>query len=93
MIEFGEVAVLVLGIAVVGYALMERAKFARLPLWGLLLGSLITLTLSWLCSVLEGVLWAESFQILEHLLTTLACALLAVWSWEVFSGDRGEESP
>ncbi len=89
MIRENEIVMLVLGIGVLILILANRLRLKRLPSSGILIAGFFILLLAWFLTVLEGLLWGEVLNYLEHMCYAASGVLVGFWSWKVFVRGRG----
>ena len=96
MIEYypNEIVMLLLGIGVLIFVLKNRVGLKRLPASGILMTAFSLLLVSWLATVLEGlmesILWNTFFNLLEHAGLAASSLLTAIWCWKAFADKREE---
>jgi hypothetical protein len=88
MIASNEVIGLILAIAVLVFYLWNRPRLRELPAFGILLAAFLSLLVGLVLTILEGVFWQETLNLLEHVGYALSALLLAVWCWFVFGKRR-----
>ena len=88
MIASNEVIGLVLAIAVLIFYLWNRSRLHELPAFGILLAAFLSLLAGLVLTILEGVLWQETLNLLEHVGYAVSALLLALWCWFVFGKRR-----
>jgi hypothetical protein len=81
MIQENELIGLILGVGVLIFILANRSRLAGLPAARILLASYYVLLAGWALTVLEGFLWGQALNLLEHFCYALSALLLAVWTW------------
>jgi len=88
MIASNEVIGLILAVAVLVFYLWNRPRLRELPAFGILLAAFLSLLVGLVLTILEGVFWQETLNLLEHVGYALSALLLAVWCWFVFGKRR-----
>ena len=92
MIHQNEIVMLTLGCCVAVFALMRLSQLRRVPSYRILMVSFGCLLCAWIATVVEGFLWGDLLNAVEHGLQMLAYVLLAFWVWSVFVRED-KESP
>jgi len=87
-----ELIMLIISLIVVIQVVANFQLLRRVPSHLLLLGSFALVAFSTFCTVVEGLVFPEVLNYLEHLSFMSAMILLAVWSGCVF-GSKKRESP
>jgi hypothetical protein len=87
-----EMIMLIISLIVLVKVVDNFQLLRRIPNHLLLLGSFALVTFSTFCTVVEGLVFPEVLNYLEHLSFMSATILLAVWSGCVF-GFKKRESP
>ena len=87
-----ELIMLIISLIVVIQVVANFQLLRRVPNHLLLLGSFALVAFSTFCTVVEGLVFPEVLNYLEHLSFMSAMILLAVWSGCVF-GSKKRESP
>ena len=86
MIQENEVVMLLLGVGVLIFILVNRVQLRRLPASGLHVTALCVLLAGWVLTVLEGFFWQEWLNFFEHRAYATSSVLLAAWCWSVVGG-------
>jgi hypothetical protein len=92
MIFTNEVVMLILGMGVFWFVILNRQKAKRIFAWRLLLGSFYFLMGGWFFTVIEGFIFLHFFNLLEHLSYLVSALFMAGWSRKVFIAKREEAS-
>jgi hypothetical protein len=92
MIHENEIVMLMLGVGVLVFLLSSRHKLRRLPSWSVLIASYCVLVSGWFFTILEGFLWGDLLNFMEHACYVGSSALLAVWSWKAFGARQRSRS-
>ena len=90
MLFDNEVIMLILGAGVVYYVLINWSQVRRIHAWKWLLGSFFLMITGWLFTVLEGFIFADAFNLFEHISYALGGISMVVWCRK-FITHRGEE--
>jgi len=88
MIQENEIVMLIIGLGVLIFLLGNRSQLKRIPSSDFLLLAFHALLAGWVLTVLEGFLWGDFLNYLEHMSYAAASLLLAAWCWKVFRGKR-----
>ncbi|MFH1488860.1 MAG: hypothetical protein ABII06_08150, partial [Pseudomonadota bacterium] len=91
VIQENEIVMLLLGIGVFIFTLVNRSTLKRIPSWEILIGGFYVLLAGWVLTVLEGFLWKDLFNYLEHICYTGSSLFMALWCWKVFGNHREAE--
>lgn len=85
MLQGNEIVMLFLGAGVWLFILINRRALQRLSHVRLLLCGYGAYTLGWLFTVLEGLIWPETINLIEHSFTGLGALLVMIWCVRVFA--------
>lgn len=88
MVQENEAITLILGVGVLLSFVIGRARIRKLPAWRTFLIGFVVLTAGWAFTVLEGFLWPEALNLVEHACYALSSILLCVWCWRVRASAR-----
>lgn len=83
MIQESEVLALLLGIGVFVFLMTNRTQLFRAPYFGIIHAAFYAVLVGWILTILEGFLWEETLNFLEHFCYMSSSVLLAVWTWRV----------
>ena len=89
MINENEVVLLLLCIGVLIFTINKRREYKRIPGWRLLLAAFCIFSAGVVCTVVEGFIWADLLNILEHLLYACSSFVLLIWCQAAFQNDKG----
>jgi hypothetical protein len=89
MFEVREVMSLLLATGVVIFILLQLDLLKQVQRWHLLITAFLLLYASLACSVIEGVIWEEGLNTIQHLCSGLSAVFLAIWTWSVFHAKEG----
>ena len=78
-----EIVMIILGFATLIFILINHKKLKQFPSSVIFLSSFYVLFAGWIFTVLEGIIFNELFNLLEHLSYALSAVLLTV-CWLVF---------
>ncbi|MBN2138828.1 MAG: hypothetical protein JW720_13550 [Sedimentisphaerales bacterium] len=88
MIHENEVIMFVLGLGVLIFILANYAYLKRIPSAGILIAGFCVLVVGWAMTVLEGFLWENSLNFIEHTCYAVSSVLVAVWFWSTFGRTK-----
>jgi len=90
MIEIfeNEVVMLLIGVVVLIFILGNRQQLKSLPASSILIWGFFMMLGSWILTVLEGFLWEELLNYMDHACYAIGSILVAVWCLRVFGGGR-----
>ena len=88
MIASNEVIGLILAVAVLVFYLWNRSRLRELPAFGILLAAFLSLLVGLALTLLEGLFWQETLNLLEHVGYAVSALLLTLWCWLVFGKRR-----
>ncbi len=91
VIEQSELLTLALGVAVAIAIGVEGQRLRRLRAWRVLTAAYAILLTGWTLTVLEGVLWSDTLNLVEHICYALSALMATGWVCIAFLGDRGKE--
>jgi hypothetical protein len=91
MIQENEIIMLLLGIGVLIFILGNRLQLQRLPVSKILIAGFHMLLAGWILTILEGFLWKDLLNFIEHTCYATSSILIAVWCWKVFESDKEEK--
>ena len=89
MLHQNEMVMFLLGICVLIFTLANHRELKRLQAWKTFIAAFYTIFASWIMTILEGFLWENLLNYLEHIGYAISSSLLALWCWQVF-GSRKE---
>jgi hypothetical protein len=88
LIEEAELIVLLLGLGVGIFIIINYSKIKEIPKLGILLTSLTFFSIGWGFTVLEGFLYPDVLNLMEHLCYTLGSLAIVIW---ILKADKEEE--
>ncbi len=88
MIQQNELITFLVGLGVALYLISNRRRMSRLPCPTCLYVAYLALFTGWSLTIVEGFLYADLFNLLEHLAYAVSSVAAATWCWKVFI--RGE---
>ena len=96
MIYENEIIMLVLGLGVLVFVLLNYFHLKRIPLFGVLLAGFCLLVVGWALTVLEEFFvkdsfWNSSLNFLEHLCYAVSGIVIAIWCWSAFGRAKEGE--
>jgi hypothetical protein len=83
MIQQNEIIMLLLGIGCMIFILVNNQKVKRIPVAKTLIAGFYVLLAGYVFTVLEGLLWREFLNVLEHICYTASSILMTVWCWKI----------
>jgi len=89
MIQESEVIVFLVSLGCLIFIHMNIQRLMVMPHWRLFLASFYVLLVGLGLTILEGFIWGEILNLLEHICYAGNAILLAMWTWHVF-GKRPE---
>ncbi len=92
MLREDEVVMLILGIIVLLFILLNWNNLKKIQSWKILFTSYLILFTGWSFTVLEGFFLESYLNFLEHLAYALSACIFAKWCWNFTTKTRGEES-
>ena len=88
MIASNEVIGLIFSITVLVFYLWNRPRLRELPAFGVLLAAFLSLLVGLVLTILEGLFWQETLNLLEHVGYAVSALLFTLWCWRVFGKRR-----
>ena len=85
MIQQNEIIMLLLGIGCMIFILVNKQKVKRIPAAKTLITGFCVLLAGYVLTILEGLFWKDSLNVLEHICYTASSILMAVWCWKIFA--------
>ena len=89
MIQQNEIIMLLLGIGCMIFILVNKQKVKRILAAKTLIAGFYVLLAGHVLTVLEGLLWKDFLNVLEHICYTVSSILVAVWCWKMFAYKKG----
>ncbi len=89
MVQENEIAMLLFGMGILVFILMNRKKLQRIPSWKYLAAGFNVLLAGWVFTVVETFLPYDALNILEHLCYAASSVILAVWCGKSFYHKSG----
>jgi hypothetical protein len=83
MIYTNEVVMLILGLGVFWFVMLNKYKIRRIPAWKLLLFAFYFLMGGWFFTVIEGFILLPFFNLLEHVSYSVSAIIMAVWCHKI----------
>lgn len=84
-----ELVLLLLGIGVLIFMAVNRARLSELPSPGLFFTAFHVLVFGWVFTVLEALFWEETLNACEHACYAASSLMIAVWCWRAFVRREG----
>ena len=88
MIQENEIVMLLLGVGVFIFTLVNRSMFKRLQSWKILIAGFYVLLAGCVFTVIEGFFWIGLLNYLEHMCYAGSSLLVAFWCWRVFGSHK-----
>lgn len=88
MIQENEIVMLLIGVGIFFFTLINRPRLRHIPSSKMLIFAFYVLLIGWVMTVLEGFFWKGLLNILEHVCYASASVLLASWCWRVFGSGK-----
>jgi hypothetical protein len=92
MIQENEVLMLILGIGVLIYIILNISQIRRIKSHNILLAAYFLLLSAWLSTVLEGFIAEKYFNFMEHICYAASIVLTIIWSLSILKNDKKEVS-
>jgi hypothetical protein len=89
MIQQNEIIMLLLGVGCMIFIFLNKQKVKRIPVWRPLFAGFCVVFAGYVFTIIEGFLWSDLLNFLEHICYTASSILLAVWCWKIFSHRKG----
>jgi len=86
-----EILMLVLGLGVLTFMLLNYSNLKRIVLFKLLAISFCMFVAGCILTVLEGFFWEDALNFLEHTSYAAGAIFMAIWFWRVFGKAGGAE--
>ncbi len=93
MVEENELLTLLVALAVVVFVVVNRAGLTALPRSNLSMAAFFSLAAGLTFTVLEGLMWRDGFNVLEHACYAASSILLAVWVWLILREEMRCSKP
>ncbi len=84
MIQENEIVMLMLGIGVMVFVLLNRSRLKKIPFSGIIITAFYVVLAGWGLTVLEGFFWGDILNFIEHLCYIASAVLMLAWCWKVF---------
>ena len=79
VIHGDELIMLLLGLAVLGFIRMNKTRLRTIPEFKVFVSAFFCFLAAWIFTVLEGIFWEDTFNVLEHVLYVSGTALFFIW--------------
>lgn len=89
MIQRNEIVMFLLGIGCTIFILLNKQKVKRIPVSTPLVAGFCMLLAGNVFTIIEGFLWNDLLNLMEHICYAASSVLLAVWCWKIFSYGKG----
>ena len=90
MLHENEVVMLLLGVGVFLFILLNISHIRRISYWKILIAGYSLLLAGWILTVLEGYFLESLLNFLEHMSYAMSAVVMAVWCFRVFGNSRKE---
>ena len=80
---------LFLGMGCMIFILVNKQKVKGIPAAKTLIAGFNVLLAGYVLTILEGLLWNDFLNVLEHICYTASSILVAVWCWKIFAYKKG----
>ncbi len=91
MLREDEVVMLIMGIIVLLFILLNWNYLKKIQSWNILFISYLLLLMGWSLTVLEGFFLESYLNFLEHLAYAVSACIFARWCWNYTTRTSGEE--
>jgi hypothetical protein len=88
MIQENEVVVFLLSIGCLIFIRLNIGRLKMLPAWETFLTGFYVLLAGLGLTILEGFIWKDMLNLLEHICYAGNAILLAIWAWQAFGKKR-----
>lgn len=83
MIHENEIIMLLLGIGIFLFSLLNKPRFERIPESRILLTAYHVLLAAWVFTILEEFFLKGTLNFLEHFFYAVSAVLTALWCWKI----------
>lgn len=87
MIHDNEVIMLLIGLGCLFFISSNNAKLRQVKDWKLITAGFLLMMCAWFATILEGLIWPDALNIIEHVCYTAGAIVTAIWFWRVFIRD------
>jgi hypothetical protein len=91
VIQQNELIMLLLGVGVLIFIIENRQKLRRVPAAKIMISGFGMILGGWCLTVLEGFIWRDFFNFMEHMCYAASSLLMAFWCWKVFQPKKDAE--
>ena len=91
MIQQGEIIVLLVGLIAFIFILSNRERLKELPAVKLLISGFILLLCGWIFTIVEGLVWNDILNMIEHICYAGSSVMIALWCWKMFGKNNGRQ--
>lgn len=81
MIQQNELIILLVGVGAALFIFLNRRRIVQIPQYRLLLVSYAALFVGWVFTIIEGFIWTDAMNIVEHACYMASSVASAVWCW------------
>ena len=82
MIQENEVIMFLIGIGALLFEVWNRDQLNAIRNKKFLIMAFHFLVLAWLITILEGFIWGDTLNILEHFCYAVSGVLISIWTWK-----------
>jgi hypothetical protein len=91
MLHENELIMIVIGMTLLVFILLNYHPLKQTPSFKLIFISFIFSAIGWISTVLEGLFWERYLNVLEHFCYAASAILLAIWCW-IIPKKTGEKA-
>jgi hypothetical protein len=91
MLQENEVVMLILGIGVLLFIILNKVHIKKINSWKILFGGYCFLLSGWLFTVLEGFFLEQYLNLLEHICYFISLVMVVFWCWKSANRTKEEE--
>jgi ABC-type Na+ efflux pump permease subunit len=91
MLKENEVVMMLLGIGVLFFILVNKDQIKRIKSWKTIIWAYYLLLFGWFFTILEGFFMQDYVNMLEHVSYLVSAFLLMIWCWRVTNTHKEEK--
>jgi hypothetical protein len=91
MLQENEVVMLILGVGVFLFIILNKVHIKKIISWKILFGGYCFLLSGWLFTVLEGFFLEQTLNFFEHICYLISLVMVVVWCWKSAFRTKEEE--
>lgn len=84
MVHENEIIMLILGIGVLVFTIIHRAKIKRIYAWRNFIAGFYILIAAWVFTIAERFIWGNYLNILEHICYMSSAVIITIWCFRLF---------